>query len=87
PLYRYDPRVALEGKNPLKIESKPPKISFQDYAYMEARYKMLTKSNPQAAKELMAKAEKDVQDRWKAYEALASDGNSKTQKPPLQKSS
>jgi pyruvate-ferredoxin/flavodoxin oxidoreductase len=87
PLYRYDPRVALEGKNPLKIESKPPKISFQDYAYMEARYKMLTKSNPQAAKELMAKAEKDVQDRWKAYEALASDGNGKTQKPPLQKSS
>jgi pyruvate-ferredoxin/flavodoxin oxidoreductase len=87
PLYRYNPQLALEGKNPFKLESKPPKIKFQDYAYMEARYKMLTKSNPQAAKELMAKAEKDVQDRWKAHEEMARDGNAQTQKQPPEKSS
>jgi len=71
PLYRYNPLLARQGKNPLKIDSKPPKIKFADYAYMEARYKMLTKSNPQAAKELMALAEVDVQERWKALEELA----------------
>jgi pyruvate-ferredoxin/flavodoxin oxidoreductase len=71
PLYRYNPMLARQGKNPLKIDSKPPKIKFADYAYMEARYKMLTKSNPQAAKELMALAEVDVQERWKALEELA----------------
>jgi pyruvate-ferredoxin/flavodoxin oxidoreductase len=84
PLYRYNPMLAAEGKNPLKIDSKPPKIKFQDYAYMEARYKMLTKSNPQAAKELMAQAEEDVRERWKAYEQLAKDANGT---PPTQKSS
>jgi len=71
PLYRYNPMLARQGKNPLKIDSKPPKIKFADYAYMEARYKMLTKSNPKAAKELMALAELDVQERWKALEDLA----------------
>ena len=84
PLYRYNPMLAAEGKNPLKIDSKPPKIKFQDYAYMEARYKMLTKINPKAAKELMALAEEDVRERWKAYEELAKEGNGK---PPAQKSS
>jgi pyruvate-ferredoxin/flavodoxin oxidoreductase len=73
PLYRYNPALAREGKNPLKIDSKPPKIKFADYAYMEARYKMLTKSNPKAAKELMALAELDVQERWKALEELSRD--------------
>jgi len=73
PLYRYNPTLTKQGKNPLKIDSKPPKIKFADYAYMEARYKMLTKSNPQAAKELMAKAEMDVQERWKALEELAAE--------------
>ena len=49
-------------------------MSFQDYAYMETRYKMLTKSNPEAAKQLMAQAEMDVKKRWKMYEEMAQDG-------------
>jgi len=71
PLYRYNPMAAHEGKNPFKLDSKPPKIRFEDYAYMEARYKMLTKINPEAAKQLMALAQEDVTTRWKLYEDMA----------------
>jgi pyruvate-ferredoxin/flavodoxin oxidoreductase len=80
PLYRYNPTLAREGKNPLKLDSKAPKIRFQDYAYMETRYKMLTKSDPEAAKKLMALAETDVQERWKVFEEMAHDGDSRPPK-------
>ncbi len=43
--------LAREGKNPFKLDSKAPKITFEDYAYTETRYKMLTKSNPEEAKQ------------------------------------
>ncbi|MBM2845286.1 MAG: nifJ [Bacteroidetes bacterium] len=80
PLYRYNPMAAHEGKNPFKLDSKPPKIRFEDYAYMEARYKMLTKINPEAAKRLMALAQEDVTTRWKLYEDMAKEngGNGHT---------
>jgi pyruvate-ferredoxin/flavodoxin oxidoreductase len=71
PIFRFNPSLAQEGKNPLKLDSKEPKIRFQDYAYMETRYKMLTKSNPAAAKSLMELAEGDVKRRWARYELLA----------------
>jgi len=80
PLYRCNPLLAKEGKNPLKLDSKPPKIKFKDYAYMEARYKMLTKSNPEEAKRLMALAEEDVKKRWELYERMATEGNGETHK-------
>jgi pyruvate-ferredoxin/flavodoxin oxidoreductase len=75
PTYRFDPRLAEQGKNPLKLDSKPPKIKFEEYAYMETRYKMLTKSHPHEAKELMKLAQEDVEARWKALEELAAEGN------------
>jgi pyruvate-ferredoxin/flavodoxin oxidoreductase len=71
PLYRYNPLLAREGKNPLKIDSKPPKMKFEEYAYLEARYKMLSKSNPEEARRLMAFAEEDVKHRYKMLEELA----------------
>ncbi len=73
PTYRFDPRLAQEGKNPLKLDSKAPKIKFEEYAYMETRYKMLTKSHPREAKELMKLAQEDVEARWKALESLAAE--------------
>ena len=76
PLFRYNPALAGEGKNPLKLDSKAPKIRFQDYAYMETRYKMLTKSNPPAAKALMDLAEEDVKRRWERFELLAGETKS-----------
>ena len=75
PLYRYNPALAHEGKNPLKLDSKAPKITFEQYAYSETRYKMLAKSNPEEAKRLAKLAQEDVNERWKMYEHLAKEEN------------
>ena len=53
PLFRYNPDNLKEGKNPLKLDSKAPKIKLEDYIYNETRYKMLTKSHPAHAAELL----------------------------------
>jgi pyruvate-ferredoxin/flavodoxin oxidoreductase len=71
PLYRFNPVLAAEGKNPLKLDSKAPKIKIEDYTYMETRFKMLTKSKPEEAKRLLTLAQQDVMKRWKIYEHLA----------------
>jgi pyruvate-ferredoxin/flavodoxin oxidoreductase len=71
-LFRYNPELAIEGKNPFKLESKGLKIQFRDYAYMETRYKMLTKTHPEMAERLMVEAQKDVEEKVKMYEAMAS---------------
>jgi len=71
PLYRFDPRLAEQGKNPLQLDSKAPSQPLQDYAYNETRYTMLTKSKPDAAKRLMELAQHDVTSRWHMYEQMA----------------
>jgi pyruvate-ferredoxin/flavodoxin oxidoreductase len=71
PLYRYDPRRKAEDKNPLQLDSKPPKISLKDYIYNENRYRMLTKSNPKAAARLLEEAQKAVHERWQRYQQMA----------------
>lgn len=73
PLYRYDPRLRAEGKNPFQLDSKPPKIRFRDYAMNEARYRMLMQSDPEAAEALMAEAEELIAQRWKELERLAAE--------------
>ncbi len=73
PLFRYNPELALTGETPFKLDSKPPKIKLSDYAYMETRYKMLTKSHPEQAKILMKEAQNDVTKRWKMYEDMDAD--------------
>ena len=71
-LYRFNPDLAKEGKNPFKLDSKGLKIPLKDYAYLETRYKMLTKSHPKIAEELIKEAQEDVTTKWKEYERLAS---------------
>ena len=71
-LYRYDPRRAEQGLNPLQLDSKAPKITVKDYAYNETRFKMLTQTKPQEAERLIALAQQDVNERWRMYEQLAS---------------
>ncbi|MGB4802402.1 MAG: thiamine pyrophosphate-dependent enzyme, partial [Anaerolineae bacterium] len=72
PLFRYNPADAAAGHNPLRLDSKAPSISFQDYAYKETRYNMLTASKPVEARQLMQQAQRDVTDRWRLYEQMAS---------------
>ncbi|HSQ16950.1 MAG TPA: pyruvate:ferredoxin (flavodoxin) oxidoreductase, partial [Anaerolineales bacterium] len=52
PLYRYNPLLAKEGKNPLTIDSKEPTVPFQQYAYNETRYRMLVQSDEARAEML-----------------------------------
>jgi pyruvate-ferredoxin/flavodoxin oxidoreductase len=67
PLMRYNPELRLEGKNPFQLDSRAPSIPFKQYAYQEARYTMLARSNPEAARELLHLAEEDVQRQWRVY--------------------
>ncbi len=78
PLYRYNPQLEKEGKNPFKLDSKGLKIKLKDYAYMETRYKMLTKSHPQLAEQLIKEAQDDVIRTWKEYERMAAYDPEKT---------
>jgi pyruvate-ferredoxin/flavodoxin oxidoreductase len=72
PLYRYNPELINEGKNPFQLDSKPPSISLEAYAYREGRYRMLTQSHPERAEKLIELAQGDVEARWAAYAQLAS---------------
>ncbi|MBI5963074.1 MAG: pyruvate:ferredoxin (flavodoxin) oxidoreductase, partial [Chloroflexi bacterium] len=72
PMYRYDPRLVEEGKNPLVIESKEPSIPMSQYAYNETRYKMLTQLDEARAEELMKEAQHDAKSRWTLYQQMAS---------------
>ena len=69
---QFNPENEEQGKNPFKLDSKAPKIPVKEYAYNENRYKMLTKSNPEAAGYLMNLAQEEVEKKWKQYEHLAS---------------
>ena len=61
PLMRYNPALREEGKNPFQLDSKAPSIRLKDYAYREARYTMLARSNPELAAELLKEAQDDVE--------------------------
>ncbi|KAF0153584.1 MAG: pyruvate:ferredoxin oxidoreductase subunit alpha [Ignavibacteria bacterium] len=71
PLFRYNPDNFAKGENPLKLDSKAPKIKLEDYIYTETRYNMLTKSHPKEAKELLALGQAEVLKKWKFYEQMA----------------
>jgi pyruvate-ferredoxin/flavodoxin oxidoreductase len=71
PLYRFDPRTNGDGRFPLVLDSKPPKISFTDYAYQETRYKVLKNMDRATAERLAEEAQQDINLRWKLYEQLA----------------
>lgn len=63
-LFRFDPRLADDGKNPLSLDSKAPTASYQDFIMGEVRYNSLTRSFPERAKELFAKSEQDAKAKY-----------------------
>jgi len=71
PLYRFDPRRTAMGENPLKMDSKAPKIPFTDFALKETRFRMLQKVNPERAKELLGQAQNAANARFDYYKQLA----------------
>ncbi|MDY7004005.1 MAG: pyruvate:ferredoxin (flavodoxin) oxidoreductase [Cyanobacteriota bacterium] len=70
-LYRYNPDLVQQGKNPLQLDMRSPKKPVGESMYQENRFKMLTKSKPGGAKELLAQAQSDVNTRYAMYEYLA----------------
>ncbi len=70
PLYRYNPELAAEGKNPFTLDSKDPKSSFQDFILGEGRYAALKKQFPEIAAELFARAEREAYDKIDYYKKL-----------------
>jgi len=70
-LYRYNPERAVQGENPLLLDSRAPTKKVQDFLFMETRFKMLTKSKPEDAKKLWALAQQDAEARYRLYEYLA----------------
>ena len=71
PLYRFDPRLKEQGKNPLQLDSKSPTGDFEEYAYGENRYRTLKQSKPEVAAELMKLAKNDAAQRYALMEQLA----------------
>jgi pyruvate-ferredoxin/flavodoxin oxidoreductase len=70
-LYRYNPALEAEGKNPFQLDCKAPTIPLKDYIYTETRYRMLTQSDPEGAKRLLEEAQMDVTKRRRLYEQMA----------------
>ncbi len=71
PIYRYNPMLAMEGKNPLKLDYKQPKIKSVDYMYGQTRFNMLTKSHPEEAKRLLKLAQEHADAKWHYLEQMA----------------
>ncbi|KEH88716.1 MULTISPECIES: pyruvate:ferredoxin (flavodoxin) oxidoreductase [Clostridium] len=72
-LYRYNPQLKEEGKNPFILDSKEPKGNFKDFLLGEVRYASLKKARPEQADELYAQTEKDAMERLETYKRLAED--------------
>lgn len=63
-LFRFDPRLAEEGKNPFQLDSKEPTASYQEFLQSEVRYNRLSRSNPERAQQLFDRAEKDAKAKY-----------------------
>jgi pyruvate-ferredoxin/flavodoxin oxidoreductase len=71
PLFRYNPELSAQGKNPFQLDSRPATIGLKDYIYNETRYTMLVKSNPEHAQDLFKLAQDDVAAKWKLYDYMS----------------
>ena len=70
-LYRYNPDLKKEGKNPFILDSKEPKADFRQFLMSEVRYAQLTTAFPDTAEDLFEKAEEDAKNRYHTYKRMA----------------
>ncbi len=71
PIYRFDPRLAAQGQNPLQVDCKEPSLPVDKYMYTETRFRMLTQSDETRAEELLKLAREDAKARWSFYSQMA----------------
>lgn len=77
-LYRYNPDLTRQGKNPLIVEGKGPKGDLRDVLLSENRFKLLAKTNKEGFEKLLEEAQKDVWHRWNLYQSIAGMGADQT---------
>jgi pyruvate-ferredoxin/flavodoxin oxidoreductase len=70
-LYRFDPKLKSEGKNPFTLDSKAPTGSFRDFIMDQVRYSSLKHEFPDSAEKLFETAEEDAKERYESYRKLA----------------
>jgi pyruvate-ferredoxin/flavodoxin oxidoreductase len=70
-LYRFNPLLAKEGKNPLQLDSREPKFEYEVFLKNEVRYKTLVQQYPDIAKELFARAAEESKKRFESYKKMA----------------
>jgi pyruvate-ferredoxin/flavodoxin oxidoreductase len=75
PLLRYNPALRELDQNPFMLDSHHPSVKLEDYAYNEIRYRMLTRTHPERAQQLMALAQENVYVKWRVYEEMATRGD------------
>jgi pyruvate-ferredoxin/flavodoxin oxidoreductase len=71
PLYRYNPELQKEGKNPLQLDYKEPTTDIADYMYNEIRFRALKASRPEDAAAYLEEARKYSREQWETYKYLA----------------
>ena len=71
-LYRFNPELKEENKNPFSLDSKEPSESFRDFLLSEVRFASLKKTFPEVAEDLFARSEEDAMERYEAYKRLES---------------
>ncbi|WP_029503128.1 pyruvate:ferredoxin (flavodoxin) oxidoreductase [Lachnoclostridium phytofermentans] len=70
-LFRFNPTLKAEGKNPFVLDSKAPKASYQEFLQSEVRYNRLSRTNPERAAALFAKAEQDAKEKYEKLVKMA----------------
>jgi len=74
PLIRYDPVLREAGRNPFLLDSHRPRMPLTAYTGRELRYRILERTNPEAAEHLLSLAQQQVSQRWATYEEMATRG-------------
>ncbi len=80
-LYRYNPDLIDQGKNPLQLDCKAPTIPFEEYAYNEIRFRSLKSKDPERARKLLELGQRDCDRRWRLYSQLADMDYSTSEEP------
>jgi pyruvate-ferredoxin/flavodoxin oxidoreductase len=70
-LYRHNPMLARDGKNPLVLDSREPKLSYDAFLKNEIRYRTLVQQYPDIAATLFVKAAEEAKKRYEAYKKMA----------------
>ncbi len=71
PIYRYDPRLVEQGKNPFQLDHKKPTTAVEEYLYKQVRFKSLQKNSPDRANMLLDKIKMDIERQYKELNYLA----------------